>query len=281
MPALAGTAGPSSPDGLLRIAPLGDRGRGRGLRRLIALRRLVGVAVLLVVWTVASIVIDDRSLLPTPVQVWEALLQLLSRGQLVEALGVSTLRVLVGLALGVLIGTLLAIVSGISRLGEDALDPVLQMWRSIPILAMIPLFILWFGIGEPAKIAMIAVGTMFPIYINLHAGIRGIDRRYLELARTQGLGRIAVIRQILLPGALPSWFAGLRYSSGFAWVMLVAAEQVNADSGLGYIVNQARQNFRMDILFVGLIVYGLAGYLTDRGVHLLERWFLRWRGATR
>lgn len=254
-----------------RRSPL--HGAGRTLIR-------IGTAVtLLLLWQGLSRLIDDPSSLPAPRRVATALWDLARGGQLADALLVSVRRVALGLALGIAIGTVLAVLAGLFRIGDDTVDPVVQMGKSIPVLAITPLFVLWMGIDETTKIAVIAFGTVFPIYVNLHAGIRSIDPRYLELGRVQRLGRLATIRHVMLPGALPNWFAGLRYAMGHAWILLVAAEMVNADAGLGYIVNQAQQVFRMDILLAALVVYGALGFGTDRLVHLLERSFLRWQGT--
>ncbi len=144
-----------------------------------------------------------------------------------------------------------------------------------------PLFILWFGIGETPKIALVALGAMFPIYLNLFAGIRGADPKLLEAASTLGLSRAALIRHVVLPAALPNALTGLRYAAGIAWLSLVVGEQINADSGIGYLMMDARDFLRTDIIMVGLGVYALLGLLSDQAVRALERRTLAWRPAAR
>jgi sulfonate transport system permease protein len=145
------------------------------------------------------------------------------------------------------------------------------------VLALVPLFILWFGIGEEPKILLVALGTVFPIYLNTFAGIRGVDVRLVEAGRTLGLSRWGVIRHVILPGALPSLLVGLRYSLGIAWLVLVVSEQINATSGIGFLMTQAREFLRTDIIVVGLVVYSLLGLAADLVVRLLERVALAWR----
>jgi sulfonate transport system permease protein len=147
----------------------------------------------------------------------------------------------------------------------------------LPVLALVPLFILWFGIGETPKIALVALGTLFPVYLNTYAGIRGIDNKLIEAAASIPLGRAALIWHVILPGALPSALVGLRYSLGVAWLILVISEQINATAGIGYLMTNAREFLRTDIIVVGLVVYSLLGLLTDGLVRALERRVLSWR----
>jgi sulfonate transport system permease protein len=153
----------------------------------------------------------------------------------------------------------------------------MQILRSLPALALVPLMIVWFGIGEEPKIALITLGVTFPIYINTFAAIRSVDERLVESAATFGLGRWGLVRQVILPGSLPGFFTGLRFAFAISWLVLVVGEQVNATSGIGYLTMTAREFLRTDILVVGLIVYGALGFLSDVLVRLLERSALRWR----
>jgi sulfonate transport system permease protein len=171
----------------------------------------------------------------------------------------------------------LAIAAGLSRAGEEIVDAPMQMIRTLPFLGLVPLFILWFGIGETPKIALVALGTTFPIYLNLFSGIRGVDLKLVEAARVFGLDRRGVVRHVILPGALPSALVGLRYSLGVAWLSLVIAEQINATAGIGYLINDARDFLRTDIIVVGLLVYALLGLAADALVRSLERRALAWR----
>ena len=189
----------------------------------------------------------------------------------------SVQRVATGFVIGAVIGVSLAIVAGLSRIGEDTVDPPMQMLRTLPHFGLIPLFIVWMGIGEMPKIALIAMGVTFPLYVNTFAGIRGVDRKFLDAATSMHLTRAQRLRHVVLPGALPQTLVGLRLSLGVAWLSLIVAETVSADAGLGYLINDAREFLRTDVIVVGLAVYSLLGLLTDAFVRLLERKALSWR----
>jgi sulfonate transport system permease protein len=204
---------------------------------------------------------------------WEMIVS----GELPANMLVSLGRAMTGLALGVTLGTALAIAAGLSRGGESVLDPPVQMLRTLPSLALTPLFIVWFGIGETPKVALIALGTMFPIYLNLFNGIRGVDPRLIEAARSFGLRGRDLVVHVILPGALPSFLLGLRYALAGSWLILVVAEQINATAGLGYLINNARDFSRTDTIVVCLIVYALLGLSADAVVRALERRALAWR----
>jgi sulfonate transport system permease protein len=240
-------------------------------------RALVPVLILIVWQALDSLGWINGRLMPSPVMVAEAFWQLLVTGQLLGNLWVSLLRVMLGLGIGVVLGTAFGLFAGLSRLGEDTVDSTLQMVRTLPHLALIPLFILWFGIGETPKIALIALGSVFPIYLNLFAGIRAVDRKIIEAASTLDLTRAEIIWNVILPGALPSFLVGLRYAVGIAWLTLVVAEQVNASSGIGYLVMNARDFLETDVIFVGLIIYAILGLTTDQMVRAIERRALAWR----
>ena len=241
-------------------------------------RRFLSPVVLVLAWQFgASLGLIPARILPSPVAIAESFWALLLSGELLDNLVVSLVRVCVGLALAIVAGSALALLSGLSRLGEDAVDAPLQMVRTMPHLALVPLFILWFGIGEMPKILLVALGSLFPIYLNLYAGIRGVDPKLIEMARVIGLSRRAMIRHVILPGALPSALVGLRYAVGVGWLSLVVGEQINADSGIGYMMMDARQFLRTDIIMVGLLVYALLGLGTDQLVRWIERTALAWR----
>jgi sulfonate transport system permease protein len=240
-------------------------------------RFLVPVLILVVWQALDSLGWINSRLMPSPVMVAEAFWQLLVTGQLLGNLWVSLVRVMVGLGIGVVLGTVFGLFAGLSRFGENTVDSTLQMVRTLPHLALIPLFILWFGIGETPKIALIALGSVFPIYLNLFAGIRAVDRKIIEAASTLDLTRSEIIWNVILPGALPSFLVGLRYAVGIAWLTLVVAEQVNANSGIGYLVMNARDFLETDVIFVGLIIYAILGLTTDQMVRAIERRALAWR----
>jgi sulfonate transport system permease protein len=183
----------------------------------------------------------------------------------------------VGFGLGTAIAVLLAILTGLSRIAEVALDPILQALRAVPLLGVLPLFIVWFGIGELPKVLIVLLAALFPMYVNTFAGIRGVDPKLGELAQVLGLRRRELITQIVLPGAMPQILVGLRQSLGVAWLALVVAEQVNANAGLGFMISQATQFLRNDVIIVALLVYCILGLLTDWLVRVLERRALAWR----
>ena len=220
--------------------------------------------------------IDERSF-PPPGDVVTQAREMLASGELQEHLTVSLGRVVRGLAIGVPIGLVLAVVSGLFRLGEDLVDVPMQMLRAMPILALTPFIILWFGIGETPKIAYVAIGSVFPIYLNTFAAIRGVDAQLVEAGRVFGLGRLGLVRHVILPGAAAGFLLGLRYALAIAWLVLIVAETINATSGLGYLMNQARSFYQTDVLVVGLVVYALLGLLSDVLVRILERSALSWR----
>ncbi len=259
--------GPAAP---LSIAP-----RRRRSRQWL---RVLSPLALLVLWQIGCSTgfISSRTL-AAPSQVISSFVALTADGSLQHHLLVSLGRVAKGMAIALSVGGGLALLSGLSRAGEYVIDAPMQMLRTLPVLALIPFFIIWFGIGEVPKVALVAVAAVFPIYLTLYSGIRGVDPKLVELAKIIGLSRSALIRHVILPGALPTALVGVRYSLGIAWLILVAAEQVNATSGIGYLMNDARDFMRIDILVVGLLVYALLGLAVDILVRWLERRLLGWR----
>ncbi len=242
--------------------------------------RLVSPLLLLLLWQAASSsgLLSER-LIASPVTIARTAVSLTTAGTLPDAIAVSLQRVVIGFVIGAAAAIALALLSGLSRLGENAIDPPMQMLRALPFYGLIPLFILWFGIGETPKIALVALGVAFPLYLNTFAGIRGVDGKLVEAGRTLRLSRTALIRNVILPGALPQALVGLRQSLGVAWLALIVAEQVNADSGLGWMINDAREFMRTDVIVVGLVVYSALGLITDALVRLIERRALAWRRA--
>jgi sulfonate transport system permease protein len=242
------------------------------------LRRAYAPVLILIVWQgLVSFGAVSPQTLPAPSAIAVSFWQLAVTGQLAYNILVSLERVAAGLSIGVAVGTALALIAGLSRLGEDAVDASIQMIRTLPHLALIPLMIMWFGIGETPKITLIALGSTFPIYLNLFAGIRGADRKLREAASTLGLSHFETIVNVVLPAALPGFLVGLRQAFGIAWITLVVAEQINASAGIGYLVMNARDFLRTDIIFVGLAIYALLGLLTDQSVRFLEKHLLAWR----
>lgn len=244
------------------------------------LRRTAGPVLLVLIWHLASVTgILPEQVLAGPSTVIDSAAKLIATGELQEAMLVSLGRAMAGLAIGGSIGVVLAVVSGLFRIGEDMVDATMQMLRTVPNVALIPLLIIWFGIGEAPKIALIALGTAFPLYLNVYAGIRNVDSTLIEAGRTLGLSRAALIRHVILPGALPNALVGLRYSLGIAWLALVFGEQINATAGVGYLLATAREFFQTDVIVVCLVVYALLGLIVDLVVRTLERVLLAWRPA--
>lgn len=253
-------------------------GRRLGPERRRQLAWLLGPSALLGLWTVSSATgLLDPRILSEPWTVVATAGELIADGRLQENLAISAQRAGLGLFFGIVVGALLALLSGLSRVGEALIDGPVQIKRAIPGLALVPLLILWFGIDETMKVLTITLGVFVPIYLQTHAGLRGIDLRYVELAQTVGLGRAAFIRKVVLPGALPGFFLGLRFAVTGAWVSLVVVEQINATSGIGYMMELARTYGQTNIIVLGLAVYGLLGLLSDGAVRFFERKALSWQ----
>lgn len=241
-------------------------------------QRLLGPALVLLLWYVASGAgWISPAKMPGPEVVLTTLGQLVADGTLASDVLASLHRAGLGLGIGIVAGFVLAVIAGLTRLGDALIDGVVQVKRSIPNLALIPLFIIWLGIGESMKISIIALGTMVPIYINTHAGLRGIDRRYVELGQTVGLSRYRFLRHIVFPASLPGFFTGLRLAATHSWTALVVVETINATSGIGFMITQARIYGQTEVVLVGLLLYGALGFSSDALVRVLERKALSWR----
>ncbi|MGW2724202.1 ABC transporter permease [Streptomyces sp. NPDC001492] len=269
-------ADPRDPASIELTPIVPDSSRGTRVPRW--LRRTAGPLLLLAAWQLLSSTgVLASNVLASPGRTAQVVGDLIGDGSLASALGTSLQRVAFGLLLGTAIGTGLALVSGLFRIGEDLVDAPVQMLRTVPFVGLIPLFIIWFGIGEAPKVAIITLGVTFPLYLNVYAGIRGVDAQLIEAGESLGLSRWGLVRHVVLPGALPGALTGLRYSLGVAWLALVFAEQVNADSGIGFLMVQARDFLRTDVIIVCLIVYAFLGLLADFIVRSLERLLLQWR----
>ena len=257
--------------------PRARRRRNRGWYRLLSPLAVVAGWQLL---SSAGVIPADK--LPPPTTIWHTAVGLVTTGSpaygtLQNAMLVSLQRMAIGFAVGGTIAVLLALIAGLSRLGENAVDPLLQIVRMLPLFGLIPVFIVWFGIGELPKIILIALGAAIPLYLNTFAGIRSVDAKLAEVGQVLRLTRGEMIRHVILPGALPQALVGLRQSLGVAWLALVVAEQVNANAGLGFMISQATQFLRNDVILVALAVYAVLGLITDGLVRLLERRALTWR----
>lgn len=235
---------------------------------------------LIVIWQIASQAgwLSTR-ILPSPEAILTTFWKLSASGELWQHLAISSWRAAVGFSIGGSIGLILGLITGMSRPGERLLDTSIQMLRNVPHLALIPLVILWFGIDESAKIFLVALGTMFPIYLNTYHGIRNIDRGLVEMARSYGLSGWSLFIQVVLPGALPSIMVGVRFALGLMWLTLIVAETISANSGIGYLAMNAREFLQTDVVVVAIILYALLGKLADVSALLLERVWLRWHPA--
>jgi len=239
---------------------------------------LLGPFLLLLAWsTGAAAGLIDPRVLPAPWVAVTTAVDLIRDGRLQDNLAISAWRAAQGLVWGVGVGVVTALAAGLTQLGGYAIDSLVQIKRSIPVLALIPLLVLWFGIGEPMKVTVIALSVFTPMYIQLHAALRGLDLKHMELAETLGLDRWAFIRHVVLPGALPGFMTGLRFAVLGAWLALVVVEQLNATSGLGYMINLARTYAQSDVILVGLVVYALLGLASDAVVRLIQARVLSWR----
>jgi sulfonate transport system permease protein len=242
------------------------------------LRRLVGVVAVIAIWQLLSSTGRlPQTIVGSPAQVWDQGVTLVNNGELGSAIAASLQRVGLGLLIGGAAGIVLALVSGLSRLGEDIVDAPMQMVRNVPFVGIIPLLIIWLGVGQAPKVVLIALGVMFPLYINLSAGIRAVDPALIEAGRTLGLGRIGVIWHVILPSALPQLLVGLRFALGISWLALIFAEQISATNGLGYLMQSAQELLQSNTIVVCLVIYALLGLAADVIVRGLERALLAWR----
>lgn len=269
----------------------GKRGAGGAVAKGAGRRRPAGFSALapwalpvalVVLWQVAAQTgwLSSR-ILPEPWQVLTAFWSLAESGELWAHLRTSLWRAAAGFGIGAGLGLLLGLLNGSSRRAETLLDTTLQMIRNIPALALIPLVILWFGIDETAKLFLLAVGVFFPVYLNTFHGIRSADQGLIEMARSYGLSGWALYRDVILPAALPSILVGVRFSLGLVWVLLIVAETISAQSGIGYMTMNAREFLQTDVVLVGILLYALLGKAADLVARALERHFLRWNPAYR
>jgi sulfonate transport system permease protein len=266
------------------FSPVSTTSRWAGLRRLRSPLGIYTTPILLVgLWQLlCSTGRIPMTIAASPVQVVQAAIHLWNVGApstLGEDLRVSLTRALVGLAVGASVGAVSATLAGLSKFGEQLFNGPVQILNTVPFLALLPVMIMWFGIGEESKVLLIALGAGIPVYINLFAGIRGVDQRLVEMAAVAGAGRWRLISRVLLPGALPGFLVGLRFALAYSVLGLVVAEQINATSGIGFMITQAQTYDRLDEMFLGLAIYAVLGLLADQIVRVLERTLLVWRPA--
>src|SRR5689334_3395947 len=238
--------------------------------------------VILVAWQLAAqLGLIVVRILPPPLTVLKAALKLASSGELLTDITVSAGRALSGLLVGGSIGFILGMFNGLFRLSEKLLDTTIQMIRTIPNLSLLPLVILWFGIGDSARLFLIALGVFFPIYVNTFHGIRSVDPDLIEMGQVYGLNRWQLFRQVIFPGALPSILVGVRLSLGIMWLTLIVAETIAANSGIGFMAATAREFIRTDVLIFVVVLYAGLGKLSDTITRALESNLLKWQRRNR
>lgn len=243
-------------------------------------RRAIGPLLVVAGWAGATTAgLIDPSILPSPSALGATFVDLWNEQALLHQVGVSLSRAIAGGVIGAALGLLLGATAGLFRLGEELFDALLQMLRTVPFLALVPLFIVWFGIDETPKLILIALATMFPMYLNTYAGVRNVDRKVIEAARTFGLQGPRLIREVVLPLALPSILTGLRFSLGVSILVLIAAEQINTSTGLGNLLNTAQLYQQVDVILICIGIYALLGLSADLIVRSLENVLMPWRAG--
>jgi sulfonate transport system permease protein len=239
-------------------------------------------ALILGLWQAgSSLGLIGTEFLPAPSAVVAAGWRLTLNGELAANIAISFRRAVSGFLVGGSLAFAFGLLNGLSRKAERYTDATFQMVRNIPNLALIPLVILWFGIDEGAKLFLTAFGVFFPIYINTFHGVRNVDPQLVEMARSYGLGRVSLFRKVILPGALPSIFVGLRYALGIMWLTLIVSETIAATSGIGYMAMHAREFMLVDVVVLAILVYALLGKLADSSARLLEQRTLAWNPVYR
>ena len=239
---------------------------------------LVLPLLIIVVWQIfSSSGVVSATVLPSPIQIVETFYGLVVSGLLFGHLQISIYRAFVGFLLGASIALVLGFIVGFSKRSESYLDPTMQMLRTIPSLAVTPLFILWFGFDELSKILLIAFASFFPVYVNTYNGIRSVDSKLFEVAQVLEFSKWKQLTKLILPSALSHILVGIRLSLGIAWLSLVVAELMGSSAGVGYMIMDARQFSQTDKVFVGIIIFGVVGKLTDSLVRILEQKLLKWR----
>lgn len=236
--------------------------------------------IILALWEVGSALgLLSDSALPAPSRIARTFWQLCVTDDMTQHLTTSTFRASGGFLLGAATGLILGVFTGLGKWAEQTLDPTIQMLRTVPLLAVIPLFILWFGVGELSKVLLIAIGSFFPLYFHTHLGVRSADRKLYEVTRILQYSKFRLLSRLIIPSALPNILLGIRLSVGASWLLLAVAEMMGASAGVGYMIQDARVYAQTDVVFVGIILFALVGKLSDSAVRLVERRFLRWNNT--
>ncbi len=235
-------------------------------------------AALVLAWQAACVAgFVPETVMPRPTAVLRTAWDMTRTGELPQGIEVSFARALAGFVVGGSLGFAFGLANGLSRLSDRLTDTTFQMLRNVPHLALIPLVIVWFGIGEGAKLFLVALGVFFPVYLNTLHGIRSVDPQLIEMGRSYGMNTATLFRRVIFPSALPSVFVGIRFGLGIMWLTLIVAETIAAQSGLGYMAMQAREFMQTDIVVMAIVIYALLGKLADWVATLAERWSMPWR----
>jgi ABC-type nitrate/sulfonate/bicarbonate transport system permease component len=259
----------------LRRDVLGGIQLSKRRRNMLAVASIVAALVLW--WIVTAFGLMDKVLLPPPVEVAGAFWRSLWDGTLAMHVGISLLRVLEGFLIALLIAVPVGVLMGSSQVARGLVEPIVELLRPIPPIAMIPLAILWFGIDELSKVLIIAYGAFFPILLNTIAGFQEVDRTHVRAAQTLGASRLQIFRDVVLRSAYPFIVVGARLGMGMAFIVLVAAELIASSAGLGYLINDGRYSFRTDQIFLGMISIGILGFMLNKGLLEAERHLLKWK----
>ncbi|MDO3647975.1 ABC transporter permease [Nocardia mangyaensis] len=243
----------------------------------LGLRAALPAAIVVAWWAGSASGAISPRVIAGPAAVWSAFVELFESGQLVDFALASFGRASAGVALGVSVGLVLGLLSGLSSLGEELVDSTLQIVRAVPFLALVPLFIAWFGIDELYKVLLIAVATMPPMYAYTYLGVRNVDRKMVEAARSFGLTGPRLVLEVIIPAALPGILMALRVCLSISITGLIAAEQVGTQEGVGYLVTLAQEYNRTDYMVLCVVLYALLGLVFDMLVRLAERYGMPWR----
>lgn len=242
-----------------------------------ALPWLIPVAIIIIWEVIVDAGMIDTTYVPSPSAVGSQAITLWQEGTLQQNIGISLYRATIGLLIGGTIGFTLGVANGLSRISNLLFNSTVQMVRNIPHLALIPLIIIWLGIGEPAKVTLVAIGVMFPIYINTLHGIQSIDPKLIEMGCSYQLSKWQMLTKIIFPGAMPTILMGIRYALGVMWTTLIVSETISSSSGIGYMETNAQQFLDMPTIFLAIIIYAILGKVSDWIAALLESIMLDWQ----